>query len=289
MSETEWTIGRLLDWTKDYLANAGSDSPRLDAEVLLAHARNCQRIELYTAFDDVAGDDLRAAFRDLVKRRAEGTPVAYLVGMREFYSLQFEVNSSVLIPRPETEFLVIRMLDLARESGKANFHVVDIGTGSGILAICAALYLKESTVVAIDISPDALEVARRNAVAHGVADRIDFREGDLLAGLEPEERFDFVISNPPYVSDSEYRELDPQVRDHEPGIALVAGPTGTELIDRIAAQAPSHLNEAGWLLVEVSPMIASSVERLLGDGAYQSIHTTNDLARHPRIISAQLR
>ena len=195
MSEdTEWTIGKLLEWTKEYLAKQGSDSARLDAEVLLAHARKCQRIELYTAFDEVASQQVRDSFRALVKRRAEGTPVAYLVEHREFYSLPFYVNSSVLIPRPETEFLVIRLLDIAKQQTESKeYRVVDVGTGSGILAICAALYLPSSTVVAIDASPEALEVARKNAVQHNVADRIEFREGDLLSGCDPAERFDFVI------------------------------------------------------------------------------------------------
>ncbi len=137
MTEQEsWTIGRLLNWTTDFLREKGADSPRLDAEVLLAHARGCQRIELYTAFEEEAAEPLREMFRDLVRRRAAGTPVAYLVGHREFFSLAFQVSPDVLIPRPETELLVVRVLDLAKtQASSGTLRLVDVGTGSGILAV----------------------------------------------------------------------------------------------------------------------------------------------------------
>lgn len=287
--DTEWTIGKLLEWTKDYLSKQGSDSARLDAEVLLAHARKCQRIELYTAFDEVASQQVRDSFRALVKRRAEGTPVAYLVENREFYSLPFHVNSSVLIPRPETEFLVIRLLDIAKQQQQSTqYRVVDVGTGSGILAICAALYLPNSTVVAIDASPEALAVARKNAQQHKVADRIEFREADLLSGCDSEERFDFVISNPPYVSESEYAELDPDVKDHEPKQALISGPRGTDHIERLVPQAAEHLVPGGWLIMEISPMIVAAVTEILtANGNFTATNVTNDLAKLPRIVDAQ--
>src|SRR4051794_22970737 len=171
-----WTIGRLLSWTAEYLGRHGSENPRLDAEVLLAAARDCQRIELYTAYGDVADDTVRTSFRELVRRRAEGTPVAYLVGHREFYALDFEVNPDVLIPRPETELLVVALLDeiKAKTAGQslsaagsetslltvaseaaAPIEIADVGTGSGILATCAATYVALAHVTAIDISPAA--------------------------------------------------------------------------------------------------------------------------------------
>lgn len=284
-----WTIGRLLEWTKDYLQKHGSDSARLDAEVLLAHARKCQRIELYTAFDEIADETLRGTFRELVRQRAEGTPVAYLVGYREFYSLNFLVNANVLIPRPETEFLVIRLLDLARHHFPSQpLRVVDVGTGSGILAICAALYLPEgSEVVAIDSNPEALEVAKQNAEAHRVADQITFLQGDLLSNFNGQP-FDLILSNPPYVSEAEFTELNPQVRDHEPRSALVGGPNGTEIIDRLITQASAWLKPSGWIVMEISPMIRDRVEQLLGaSGDFQQILVTEDLAKLPRIIEAQ--
>ena len=186
MSDTEtWTIGRLLEWTTDFLRQHGAESPRLDAEVLLAHARNSQRIELYTSFADEASPELRTKFRELVKRRASGTPVAYLVGHKEFYSLDFRVTPDVLIPRPDTELLVITLLDLARAKGQGGgrIEIADVCTGSGIVAVCAAKHLPTAHVAAIDMSAVALEVARSNVDKHGLSDRIDLVESDLFAAL----------------------------------------------------------------------------------------------------------
>ena len=239
MSAEPWTVGRLLQWTTDYLKGHGSESPRLDAEVLLAQALGCQRIELYTTFDELPGDDARAAFRELVRRRAEGTPVAYLVGRREFYSLSFRVTPDVLIPRPETELLVVAALDLAKTKGEGGRGkaeqvasgqwpvassstinnqqssisnpqspiphplIADVGTGSGIIAVCLAKHLPTCRVTAIDISPAALAVAKENAQQHGVAERIEFLESDLFAAVPAERQFDFIVSNPPYVTAAE--------------------------------------------------------------------------------------
>src|SRR5882757_1408341 len=147
-TEDSWTVGRLLSWTIDYLSKHGAENPRLEAEVLLAHARNCRRIDLYTTFGDTASEDTRTAFRELVKRRAGGTPVAYLVGHREFYSLDFEVTPDVLIPRPETESLVVALLDRIKQRPAANssIEIADVGTGSGILAVCAAKFIPAAHV-----------------------------------------------------------------------------------------------------------------------------------------------
>jgi release factor glutamine methyltransferase len=291
MSTTEsWTIGRLLTWTADFLKQHGSDSPRLDAELLLAHAKGCPRIELYTAFTDVADEATRTAFRALVKRRGEGTPVAYLLGRREFYSLSFQVTSDVLIPRPETEFLLIALLDRAKATGAtdARLAIADVGTGSGILAVCAAKYLKQSQVTAIDISPAALRVALANAQEHGVVDRIEFVTGDLLAGLPADRQFDFIVSNPPYVSEAEFAELAPDVRDYEPRGALVAGPKGTEIIERLVAQAAERLRPGGWLLVEISPMIAEAVQATVrNSAALELAPIVRDLAGLARIVAAR--
>src|SRR5262245_51925937 len=172
MSES-WTVLRLLTWTTDYLKSHGSESPRLDAEVLLAHARGCERIMLYAAFDEVVSEDIRTRFRESVKKRAEGTPVAYLVGKREFYSLSFLVTPDVLIPRPETEFVVVAALD-ALKAANSEMYVADVGTGSGCIAVSIAKHAPQSRVTAIDISPAALNIAEENAAAHRVADRIEF-------------------------------------------------------------------------------------------------------------------
>src|SRR4051795_7849901 len=159
--EEPWTVGRLLSWTVEYFGKHGAENPRLEAEVLLAHARSCKRIDLYAAFGEAASDETRSAFRELVKRRAAGTPVAYLVGHREFYSLEFEVNPDVLIPRPETELLVVALLDQVKKqpANDAIVQIADVGTGSGVLAVCAAKYIAKAHVTAIDISTSALVVA----------------------------------------------------------------------------------------------------------------------------------
>src|SRR6478736_3662730 len=210
MSES-WTVLRLLTWTTDYLKSNGSESPRLDAEVLLAHARGCERIMLYAAFDSIVDDQTRATFRDLVKRRSTGEPVAYLVGSREFYSLSFRVTPAVLIPRPETEFVVVAVLDAVKEGRgrKSDLLIADVGTGSGAIAVTVAKHEPAAKVVAIDISAAALAIAKENATAHGVGERIDFVEGDLLASLPAEPRFAVIASNPPYIGEGEIGTLAP--------------------------------------------------------------------------------
>ena len=311
-----WTVGRLLQWTADYLKDHGSDSPRLDAEVLLAEALGCQRIELYTTFEETPSDDVRAAFRELVRRRADGAPVAYLVGRREFYSLSFRVTPDVLIPRPETELLVVAAHDLAKGSGvrgqgseKANptsqipnqqianpqspipnLSLADVGTGSGIIAVCLAKHLPACRVTALDISPAALAVAADNAKRHAVADRIEFVESDLLAALPADRRFDLILSNPPYVAEAEFDKLAPDVRKFEPRGALVAGPRGTEVIERLIPQAAARLRPGGHLLMEISPMIHDAVLSLIeADGHFEIGPTIKDLARLPRVVQARKR
>lgn len=286
-----WTIGRLLEWTTGYLRDQQSDSPRLDAELLLAQALGCQRIELYTSFERVPDDAQRDKFRDLVRRRAAGSPVAYLLGHREFYSLDFRVTPDVLIPRPETEFLVIATLDLLRQrQASSPPSIVDVGTGSGIVAISLAKNFPEAAITAIDISPQALEVAKSNAETHEVHDQIRFHEGDLLAALEDSVQVDFVVSNPPYVSTSEMAELPRDVADFEPHLALEAGPDGTEVIERLIPQAAARLRSGGYLLIEISPMIESKVRALIEqEPAFEPMPTTKDLAGLARIVGARRR
>lgn len=291
MSTTDepWTIGRLLAWTIDYLREHNADNPRLDAEVLLAAARNCRRIDLYAAYGDEATEPLRTKFRDFVRRRAQGEPVAYIVGHKEFYSLDFEVTPDVLIPRPETESLVVALLDHVKARGQSSeaLDIVDIGTGSGILAVCAAKYIPTARITAIDISPAALAVARRNAEKHGLSDRLTFVESDLFAVLPNDAKFDFVTSNPPYVSSAEMLELPIDVRNHEPHLALVAGERGTDVIARLIEQSADRLRPGGVLLCEISPMIAAAVEQLVREqGAFELLPTIRDPAGHARVSQA---
>ena len=279
-------MGRLLEWTAGWLRGREADSPRLDAEVLLASVLGCQRIELYTRFDEVVADQPRAAFRELVKRRGNGEPVAYLTGTKEFFSLPFRVSRDVLVPRPETESLVVRALDLCR--GRAAARIVDVGTGSGAIAVALARHLPDASVTAIEISPQAAAIARENVETHGVADRVQVLEGDLLSGLPEEATFDLIVSNPPYIREDEFAGLPRDVRDFEPRGALVAGPRGVEPLERLAAMAADRLVAGGWLLVEIGPQRASE-EVLEAAPHLEPAATLADDAGMPRIVQARRR
>jgi release factor glutamine methyltransferase len=286
-----WTIMRLLQWTTEHLKKSGSASPRLDAEVLLAHARNCQRIELYTAFNEEPPEEVKAKFRELIKRRALGEPVAYLVGKKEFYSISFQVGPGCLIPRSETEHLVIECLDRAKiirqSSPTHRFQVADVCTGSGCVAISIAKHLDTSSIVAIDISDHAMEIARTNIAHFGLMERIELRQGNLLDSID-NGSLDFVVSNPPYVSECEYGELDRSVKNFEPKVALVSGETGMELIQQLAIQATEKLKPSGWFLCELSPMIADQcLEFVRGLGSWKNESLVKDLAGNKRILVAQ--
>ncbi len=290
MSATEkWTVGRLLNWTTDYFQSHGAESPRLDAEILLAQALGCRRIELYTRFDEEPNEQTKTSFREMVRRRAEGMPVAYLVGRREFYSLNFRVSPAVLIPRPETEMLVVTLLDLVKERASSEpVSIADIGTGSGILAVCAAKHLPMARVLALDISADALMVAQQNAADHGVADRVEFIESDLFAAVPDGRTFDFIVSNPPYVGEQEQGTVDAEVHRFEPHAALYAGPKGTEVIQRLVPEAAARLNPAGHLLIEVSPIVHDAALKIVeAEPRLRALPTIKDLARHPRALHAE--
>lgn len=287
-----WTVLRLLEWTTEFFKKKGSESARLDAEILLAHARGCSRIELYTAFAEVPGDEERVAFREMVRRRGEGTPVAQLVGYREFYSLQFRVDENVLIPRPETEHLVIEAIDCAKELDGGDrsvpLQMIDIGTGSGAIAISVAKNLPSVQVTAVDLSPGALKIAKWNIDQHEVAEQVTLVEGDLFSAIESGKTFDLVCSNPPYVSEAEFAELAPTVRDFEPKMALVSGPTGTETIERLVADAPQYMNAGGRLIIELSPMIADACAEIVQRSSeFTDLRFIKDLQGHRRILSTK--
>lgn len=308
-----WTVGRIIDWTTAHLKKHGSDTPRLDAEILLAHARKCPRIRLYVDYAVALTDGERAMMRDLVRRRAQAEPVAYLVGHREFFGLDFRVTSDVLIPRPETETLVLELLTEARKRGArsleggmeganavlsdsasstshSKLRILDVGTGSGCIAIACAVNLPESSLTAIDISPAALEVARENARTHGVENRVRFLNGDLFASLASDELFDFIASNPPYVADGEMETLPADIRQHEPHLALKAGVRGLDVIERLIADAPRYLSPGGTLLVEFSPEQAPAVSELLEKtGRFEPARIVKDPAGLLRLAVAKRR
>lgn len=292
MSSPEvWTIGRLLTWTTDFLKQNGADSPRLDAEVLLAHVRGCKRIELYTAFEETASDAVRSSFRELVKRRAQGTPVAYLVGQREFYSLPFFVDASVLIPRPETELLVIEVLDILKQSkphAAEQWNIADMGTGSGIIAVCLAKSLPAAKITAIDVSPAALAIARRNVSHHQVDGNVQLVHSNLFAEIPNGPTFDLIASNPPYVKTSELAELSRDVREFEPHLALVAGPTGLEVFEPLIRQSAERLHAGGWLVLEIHPQLVDELKsQFARAGGWESVEAVRDLSGRFRIIKAR--
>ncbi|MCS7239130.1 MAG: peptide chain release factor N(5)-glutamine methyltransferase [Thermoguttaceae bacterium] len=289
--EEKWTIGRLLQWTTEYLRQRGSSTPRLDAELLLAHAIGCQRIELYTQYDSEPDEQARAKFREYVRRRGAGEPVAYLIGGREFFSLWFEVTPAVLVPRPETELVVTTVLDIVKSSPpQESWDICDVGTGSGVIAICLAKYLPSCQVTAVDISSEALQVAARNAARHQVAERIEFVHGDLLRDLPAEKRFHIIASNPPYVGEDELHRLAPDVRSFEPVTALLAGKEGTEVIAALTAQAAPRLKSPGWVVIEISPQIADKVASIIAaQPELELVEIRKDLARLPRVVVARLR
>ncbi|MCC9604945.1 peptide chain release factor N(5)-glutamine methyltransferase [Blastopirellula sp. JC732] len=282
-------MGRLLKWTADYLQQQKADSPRLDAELLLAQSLGCKRIELYTRFDEVVADEPRGKFRNLVKQRASGMPVAYLLGRKEFYSRDFRVTPDVLIPRPETEHLVIAALDRLREIAKTGApQICDVGTGSGCVAITLAKELPTLHVTAIEISPAALVVAAENAEKLGVAERIEFVEGDLLTTLPETPAFDAIVSNPPYIGLVEKPTLPRDVLQFEPHGALFSGEDGLDAIRALVDQAPSRLKPGGWLLIEFGPVVADAATAILaGSPHFETPTVEKDLAKLPRILIAR--
>lgn len=269
-------VREVLQRSATWLSEKGSDAPRLEAELLLAHVLGTERLGLYADAGRQLGDRELESLRGLLRRRAGGEPVAYLTGHREFYGLELEITRDVLVPRPETELLVDRAREL--EPGR----ILDLGTGSGCVAIACARQLPEAAVTATDVSAAALEVAARNAARHGVSDRIRFLEGDLFAPLAGDDRFDLIVSNPPYVPEGEAAE----VAAHEPRLALYGGEKGMQVIGRLLAGAGSHLADGGTLLVEIGEDQEAAV-RDLADAHFGHVEITRDLRRLPRVLEAR--
>jgi release factor glutamine methyltransferase len=271
MSQQEvWTVKRLLEWTTDRFAKQSIESARLEASLLLAAAMECKRIEIFMMYESIPAEPVLDRFRGFVKRRIAEEPVAYILGTREFFSLPFEVDKNVLIPRPETEDLVVKALDILKTFPEGTFpRICDVGTGSGAVAVAVAknwakhlaVPSEGNKITAVDIDGNALSIAKKNAEKNGVADRIEFVQSNLLDNTEG--TFALIVSNPPYISQEEYNVLPPLVKDYEPEKALLAGPKGTEIIEILAKQALAKLNAGGTLLMEISPFIAEAVKDLL--------------------------
>jgi len=344
-----WTVLELLQTTEKFFRDRGIDSPRLDAELLLAHVHGCRRIALYTQFDKPLAAAELDEYRELVRKRASRMPVHYILGEREFYSLTFKVNENVLIPRPETELLVERVIALVHEptprqevhtdeevieydevvmpnvpnedeitglsaetevtpeevsdepepeapspeeaSNYKHLSIADIGTGSGCIAITLASELPGCRLWACDISEYALEVARSNIEAIEPPAAIEWFESDLFAGFAAglQRCFDFIVSNPPYITESDYESLMPEVRKFEPSNALLAGVDGLSFYRRLIDESPTLLKPAGWLLLEAGEGQAEQILEIADQHGGYSAHTvTKDYAGIERVIALQL-
>ena len=274
-------LAEVLRRSTQYLEDRGSPTARLDAELLLAHGLGVSRIELYTGHDRPMTEAELDVCRELVRRRGDREPVAYIVGTRGFRHLDLKVDSCVLVPRPETELVVDRCLELLRDVAEP--AVLDVGTGSGAIALAIASELPAARVTATDVSPAALDVAWANAVALGLG--VEVRQGDLLDGLD-DRRFDLIVSNPPYVSEQEIEGLEPEVAVHEPRLATVAG-DGLDAYRRLLPDAREHLVEGGWLVLECGAGQAAWLSGELGRLGYGSVDVARDLAGIERVVSAR--
>ena len=280
-----WRVIDLIQWTTEYFKRYDISTSRLDAELLLSHILETSRLQLYLRFEMPVLPEHLAAFRELIKKRAAHSPVSYLTSRKEFLSLDFYVDSRVLIPRPETEVLVENVL----QAQEAPCQLIDIGTGSGAIAISLAVNRPEWEVLATDISVDALEVAKKNAVAHKCADRLTFLQGNLFEPLEglPNPRFDWIVSNPPYVSTVEYSSLPPDVRDHEPETALLAGTDGLDVTTAVLEGAPQFLKPGGRVGLEIGHNHSQDVQGIVqSNSAYSGYQVIKDYSGVERVIIA---
>jgi len=279
------TVREILGKSEGYLREKGVDAPRLSAQLLLAKVLGLDRLGLVLAMDRPLSVEELDGYRPLIARRGKGEPVAYLLGEREFFGLDFMVTPDTLIPRPETELIVERALELFPQGALSRF--ADLGTGSGCLAVTLAVKFPQAQGLALDKSSGALAVARENAAKHGVADRLDFVEADFAALPETAGGYALVVSNPPYVTAAEYRECSKEVRDFEPQGALVPGETGLEAVPVVARAAMARLAPGGVLLVEIGWKQGSEVAALLAEAGFADVAVRRDLAGHDRMVEGR--
>jgi release factor glutamine methyltransferase len=289
-----WTVKQLLEWTAGFFTRKGIDPARLSAELLLAHVLEVPRIKLYTGFESVVPEQKLGSFRELVRRAGEHEPVAYLTGRAHFFNLEFHITRDVLIPRPDTEVLVENVLQLTRRTtGFETPRVLDLCTGSGCIAAAIAHHHKSATIIATEISPPAMEVARQNITRLGLADRITLLQGDLfepLAGLVDKEPFDLILANPPYIATATVATLDRSVRDYEPMQALDGGLDGLAVHRRILSSAPPHLRPGGRLFIEIAFDQREAILELVAEHPnFTDINVLKDHAGNDRVLTATLR
>lgn len=282
-----WTVLRMILWSADYLGGKGVGTARLDAEHLLAHVVGTSRLQLYLDFERPLTAEELDGFRPLLKRRAGREPLQYILGRQPFRELDLEVTPDVLIPRPETEALVGEVLAWASARARPDLTAIDVGTGSGAIALSLAIEGTFASVLATDVAEPALEVARRNRAGAGLDDRVELRHGRLFEPLVPGERFDVVVSNPPYVAESEAGTLEPEVADWEPRVALFAGPDGLDVLEELVAGAGDALRPDGLLALEVGAGQAAVVARMVEEtGRYAGVSIRRDYAGKERFVLA---
>lgn len=283
MNSEPWTIKRLLDWATNDFRTRGFDSPRLDAELLLAHATGLDRVRLIVESSTKLTTSELDGVRELIQRRRRAEPIAYILGEREFYGLPFKVDARVLVPRPDTEALVdvaLRMTEARSEFGVA----LDLCTGSGCVAIAFKKQRPTWRVTASDISEDALSVARGNAERLGTAFGMNFVQSDLFAGLDPTQRYSLITANAPYIPETEIATLQADVRDFEPRLALSGGSDGLDIVRRIVEEAPRFLGPAGVLAMEIGHDQADRCRALFSRVGFNAVNTASDYAGHQRVI-----
>ena len=284
----EWNIKEILDYSEDYLRSKGIESPRVEAEWLLSHALSNRRIDLYLQFDRLLSNSESVNFKSLLKQRLDNKPLQYITGEAEFMGLSLMVDENVLIPRPETEQLVEKAIELVQSGNNNLIKVLDVGTGSGNIAIAIAKYLPLSTISAIDVSKAAIKIAKENAERNGVSDRIKFQVFDLKSDGFPEEMYDLVISNPPYISISEMSDIQDEVKKWEPDVALTDYSDGFKMIDKIIALATKSVKKGGHILIEIGGNRQKErVVNLLSNAGFSNINVEADYNSHARFASAE--
>lgn len=275
-----WTIGALLQWTQQYFAGKGIDSPRLDAEILLAHVLHKERIYLYAHYDEPLNGEELAAYRSMVKKRADRLSVAHILGTKAFMGLDFKVSEDVLIPRPETEMLVETVVTAAEGTAPV---IIDIGTGSGAIVLSLLHYLPQATGTGVDISTKALAIATGNGRSLGLDDRVTWIESDLFTQVPPG-TCDWLVSNPPYLTQGDMEQLQPEVR-HDPALALYGGDDGLDFYRRIAADSPAYVKVGGHCAVEIGAGQADDVTAIFcTGGAYEHDQTVKDYGGIDRVL-----
>jgi release factor glutamine methyltransferase len=283
--KNHWTVLKTLQWTCDYFKRYNLETPRIDAEILLAHSLQCRRIDLYLRYDQPLNEAERVGFRNLIRRRINREPVAYIVGAKEFWSLRFQVDSNVLIPRPDTECLVETALKHIPMHLQPPPRILELGVGSGAVVVALAHERPDADFRASDRSLSAVHVARNNARSHGVDHRIRFFVGNWLDAVAPRHPFNMIVSNPPYIPQRGIEALAHDIRCYEPAAALDGGPDGLREVACIIAQAHDRLLPGGWLLLEIGFDQRQGVESLArAFDVYEAPIFHKDHGGHDRVV-----